>query len=75
MTAGITHLSSKRRVVDRTIWRSELRQLRQGGAKRRTVESTSARKAGAAHRMRFPDQMIDRWQNRPEPAPGEGVVS
>ena len=25
--------------------------------------------------MSLPDQMTDRWQNRPEPAPGEGVVS
>ena len=25
--------------------------------------------------MSLPDQMTDRWQDRPEPAPGEGVVS
>lgn len=25
--------------------------------------------------MSLPKQMTDRWQNRPEPAPGEGVVS
>jgi 2'-5' RNA ligase len=25
--------------------------------------------------MSLPDQLIDRWQNRPEPPPGEGVVS
>ena len=25
--------------------------------------------------MGLPDQMTDRWRNRPEPAPGEGVVS
>ena len=25
--------------------------------------------------MSLPDQMTDRWQNRPEPPPGEGVVS
>ena len=25
--------------------------------------------------MSLPDQMTDRWQHRPEPAPGEGVVS
>ena len=25
--------------------------------------------------MSLPDQMTDRWQNRPEPAPGEGAVS
>ena len=25
--------------------------------------------------MSLPDQMTDRWQNRPEPAPGEAVVS
>ena len=25
--------------------------------------------------MSLPDQMTDRWQNRPEPAPCEGVVS
>ena len=25
--------------------------------------------------MSLPDQMADRWQNRPEPPPGEGVVS
>ena len=25
--------------------------------------------------MSLPDQMTDRWHNRPEPAPGEGVVS
>jgi len=26
-------------------------------------------------RMSLPDQMIDRWENRPEPPPGGGVVS
>jgi hypothetical protein len=26
-------------------------------------------------RMSLPDQMSDRWQNRPEPAPDEAVVS
>src|ERR1700751_5297805 len=25
--------------------------------------------------MSLPDQLADRWQNRPEPPPGEGVVS
>ena len=25
--------------------------------------------------MSLPDQMTDRWENRPEPPPGEGVVS
>jgi hypothetical protein len=25
--------------------------------------------------MSLPDQMTDRWQHRPEPVPGEGVVS
>ena len=24
--------------------------------------------------MSLPDQMTDRWRNRPEPAPGEAVV-
>jgi hypothetical protein len=36
-------------------------------------------KGSAIHRsegrMSLPDQMTDRWQTRPEPAPGEGVVS